>query len=90
MAPHILTRTVNAESVATKAEDLSADCVEGRLRQAFQFADFLAESVDDVLQMLQYSHSALDQLTSLNICAFIEAFHTSYQSPQGSRRRSAS
>jgi hypothetical protein len=55
---------VDTKRVTAKAEDLAAHSVDGRLRQALHLADVLAELVDDFLDVPEYSHSVLCQLTS--------------------------
>lgn len=82
-----LTRSVDTERVTSKAEDLSTHRVNGRLRQALEFANVLTEPVDDLLDMLQHSYSMLSQLT---VQRALPVLHTSCQNPRGSRRRSAS
>jgi hypothetical protein len=57
-----LTRPVDTKRVTAKAEDLAAHGVDGRLRQALELADVLAELVDDFLDMSEDSHSVLCQL----------------------------
>ena len=50
------------QRVTAEAEDLSTHCVDGRLRQAFLFANILAELVDDFLHMFEDPNSGVNQL----------------------------
>lgn len=61
----ILTGAVDAQGVTAEAEDLSAERVDGRLRQTLLFANVLTELVDDILEVLQHSHSRPSQLTCI-------------------------
>lgn len=49
--PCELTWPMNTKRVTAKAEDLAAHGVDGRLRQALELANVLAELVDNFLDM---------------------------------------
>jgi len=57
-----LTRSVDTKRITAKAEDLAVHGVDGRLRQAFQLANMLAELVDDFLHMFENPNSGVNQL----------------------------
>lgn len=60
-----LTGSVNTERITAEAEDLAAHGVDGRLWQAFQLADMLAELIDDFLHVLEHPNTMPNQLVAL-------------------------